>query len=108
MGEHKGKEDGREEEEGGRETGRVIDRQCNGNGGGGGDCDGERARGRESLRRAGHPYVIADCGGAMEEAACHECGARIGGTQHRVRADNRTVRSTGELLRQLRPDPAAP
>lgn len=27
-----------------------------------------------------HPYVIGDCGGAVETSACPECGARIGGT----------------------------
>ena len=32
----------------------------------------------------GHLYVIADCGGAMEESKCPECGERIGGMQHRV------------------------
>ncbi len=48
---------------------------------------------------AGHPYVIADCGGAVEESVCNECGAAIGGAQHRVRGDNRTVRSAQELLR---------
>ncbi len=41
----------------------------------------------------------------MEEGACNECGARIGGAQHRVRGDNRTVRSVQELL--LRVDGAA-
>ncbi|KAE8749845.1 hypothetical protein FOCC_FOCC003313 [Frankliniella occidentalis] len=37
----------------------------------------------------GHPYCITECGGAMEEANCPECGARIGGTNHRLRRDNR-------------------
>jgi hypothetical protein len=26
----------------------------------------------------GHIYVITDCGGAMEESKCNECGALIG------------------------------
>ena len=37
----------------------------------------------------GHFYCIADCGGAMVEVNCPECGARIGGQQHRLRDDNR-------------------
>ena len=37
----------------------------------------------------GHFYCIGDCGGAMEEANCPACGARIGGQQHRLRGDNR-------------------
>ena len=27
----------------------------------------------------GHLFVIGECGGAMEEAKCNECGAKIGG-----------------------------
>ncbi len=34
----------------------------------------------------GHPYVIADCGGATMESTCPECGAVIGGEGHRLRA----------------------
>lgn len=37
----------------------------------------------------GHVYVIGECGGAMEESTCPECGARIGGGGHALRADNR-------------------
>ncbi|RZC41405.1 NFX1-type zinc finger-containing protein 1, partial [Asbolus verrucosus] len=36
----------------------------------------------------GHVYAIGECGGAMEEATCNECGARIGGMQHRLLQDN--------------------
>ena len=36
----------------------------------------------------GHYYCIGECGGAMEEANCPECGAKIGGQQHRLRDDN--------------------
>jgi len=31
----------------------------------------------------GHPYVITECGGAMQEAKCPDCGAKIGGSHHR-------------------------
>lgn len=37
----------------------------------------------------GHIYAIGDCGGAMQEAVCNECGARIGGGSHTLRSDNR-------------------
>ncbi|XP_044270386.1 NFX1-type zinc finger-containing protein 1-like [Tribolium madens] len=36
----------------------------------------------------GHPYCIADCGGAMVVSKCPECGCKIGGTQHTLLADN--------------------
>ena len=36
----------------------------------------------------GHFYCIGECGGAMEEANCPDCGARIGGQQNSLRADN--------------------
>jgi hypothetical protein len=36
----------------------------------------------------GHPYMIADCGGAMVESRCPECGAGIGGGGYRLRGDN--------------------
>ena len=36
----------------------------------------------------GHLYFIADCGGAMMESQCNECGARIGGGSHALRGDN--------------------
>ncbi|XP_008190958.1 NFX1-type zinc finger-containing protein 1 isoform X1 [Tribolium castaneum] len=36
----------------------------------------------------GHPYCIADCGGAMVESKCPECACKIGGGSHTLRADN--------------------
>lgn len=36
----------------------------------------------------GHIYAIGDCGGAMETSKCPECGATIGGSDHRLVADN--------------------
>uniref|UniRef100_A0A7S1PFG7 RZ-type domain-containing protein n=1 Tax=Percolomonas cosmopolitus TaxID=63605 RepID=A0A7S1PFG7_9EUKA len=37
----------------------------------------------------GHPYFIGECGGAMEESNCADCGCRVGGTSHRLKSDNR-------------------
>ncbi|XP_065226654.1 NFX1-type zinc finger-containing protein 1-like [Planococcus citri] len=31
----------------------------------------------------GHYYCITECGGAMQESKCPECGEKIGGTEHR-------------------------
>jgi hypothetical protein len=36
----------------------------------------------------GHVYLITECGGAMHEARCNECGAVIGGSSHTLRTDN--------------------
>lgn len=30
----------------------------------------------------GHLYAIGECGGAVEESKCPECGSKIGGTRH--------------------------
>jgi hypothetical protein len=38
--------------------------------------------------RNGHFYAIGECGGAMEESKCPECGAVIGGQHHRLADDN--------------------
>ncbi|KDN37126.1 hypothetical protein RSAG8_10335, partial [Rhizoctonia solani AG-8 WAC10335] len=48
----------------------------------------------------GHPYVIGECGGAMEESACPECGARIGGSSHRALAGNTHATEFVDLARQ--------
>lgn len=39
----------------------------------------------------GHIYVIGDCGGAVVEGRCNECGSQIGGGGHRLRADNQVA-----------------
>jgi len=39
----------------------------------------------------GHPYYIGECGGAMQESTCPECGARVGGGSHSLRRDNAFV-----------------
>ena len=36
----------------------------------------------------GHIYCITECGGAMEEGRCPECGSEIGDRNHRLRGDN--------------------
>ncbi len=37
----------------------------------------------------GHPYFIGECGVAMQEANCIECGARVGGIGHQLVGTNR-------------------
>jgi hypothetical protein len=39
----------------------------------------------------GHPYFIDGCGGAVEESVCVECRAPIGGRDHELRRDNRSI-----------------
>lgn len=36
----------------------------------------------------GHIYAIGECGGAMERSTCPECGAVIGGANHRLEDGN--------------------
>eukprot|EP00741_Cyanophora_paradoxa_P006225 tig00000114_g6037.t1 len=36
----------------------------------------------------GHPYFIGECGGAMQVSTCIDCGARVGGSGHRILEDN--------------------
>eukprot|EP00347_Sterkiella_histriomuscorum_P021254 403334658 len=36
----------------------------------------------------GHYYVIGECGGAMEESKCPDCGAKIGGSYHTLASGN--------------------
>ncbi|KAG0001862.1 hypothetical protein BGZ79_004031 [Entomortierella chlamydospora] len=47
----------------------------------------------------GHPYVIGECGMAMESSECPECGARVGGGDHRLLQTN-AVNTEFENLRQ--------
>ncbi|CAG9858900.1 unnamed protein product [Phyllotreta striolata] len=36
----------------------------------------------------GHPYIITECGGAMQTSRCNECQAPIGGSNHTLLATN--------------------
>ena len=60
----------------------------------------------------GHIYVIGQCGGAMEESTCPECGSGIGGQNHRVRSDNQLAMEMDGAVApawpQGPPPPAAP
>ncbi|XP_037044307.1 NFX1-type zinc finger-containing protein 1-like [Bradysia coprophila] len=38
--------------------------------------------------RNGHIYCIGECGGAMQQSKCPECGSIIGGASHRLASDN--------------------
>ncbi|KAG8720714.1 hypothetical protein FRC09_009100 [Ceratobasidium sp. 395] len=48
----------------------------------------------------GHPYVIGECGGAMQQSTCPECGARIGGSHHQSLAGNTHANEFVNLARQ--------
>ena len=39
-----------------------------------------------------HPYLISNCGRAVKEAKCPECGAGIGGKNKKLRADNKEIK----------------
>ncbi len=49
----------------------------------------------------GHPYIITECGGATQASMCPECGAPIGGTQHRLQAGNRESAALRALAAQV-------
>jgi transcription initiation factor IIE alpha subunit len=36
----------------------------------------------------GHIYAITECGGAMQEGKCNECGEKIGGSRHTLLPSN--------------------
>ena len=46
------------------------------------------AKGRWFKCPKGHFYCIGECGGAMERGTCPECGAVIGGVNHRLEEGN--------------------
>ncbi|KAF9184971.1 hypothetical protein BGZ51_003009 [Haplosporangium sp. Z 767] len=48
----------------------------------------------------GHTYVIADCGMAMTESSCPECGERIGGGNHALLRSNRLDQDFESMYRQ--------
>lgn len=39
----------------------------------------------------GHPYVITECGGAMQQSKCPECHEGIGGSNHALLSTNRVA-----------------
>ncbi|KAF9129395.1 hypothetical protein BGW39_004203 [Mortierella sp. 14UC] len=47
----------------------------------------------------GHQYVIGECGMAMMESTCPECGARIGGGHHALLRSNAVDNEMEELYR---------
>ncbi|EJF65241.1 P-loop containing nucleoside triphosphate hydrolase protein [Dichomitus squalens LYAD-421 SS1] len=55
----------------------------------------------------GHVFVIGECGGAMQQSFCNECGEAIGGSHHNLLATNQPVRELEEIAREhgARPSP---
>ncbi|KIY70900.1 hypothetical protein CYLTODRAFT_391263 [Cylindrobasidium torrendii FP15055 ss-10] len=47
----------------------------------------------------GHPFVITECGGAMQQAVCPECSAPIGGMNHSLDSSNTRNRELEDLAR---------
>ena len=39
----------------------------------------------------GHWYIIGECGGAMEQSRCPDCGATIGGGHHQLSSGNARI-----------------
>ena len=67
--------------------------------------DGYNGSGHFNRCPNGHLYTIADCGGAVQEGKCPDCGAAIGGSGHRLRSDNRKAHA--EVLQLLQKREAA-
>ena len=55
---------------------------------------GDRGANRWFTCPNGHPFAIGQCGGAMEEAQCPECGEKIGGTDHNLVSGNKVIGKT--------------
>nr|CAD7194774.1 unnamed protein product [Timema douglasi] len=51
----------------------------------------------------GHPYVITECGGAMVVGKCNECGADIGGSNHRLLSSNQLASEMDGAVRPAWP-----
>ncbi|GJP61447.1 hypothetical protein CLOP_g18608 [Closterium sp. NIES-67] len=51
--------------------------------------------------RNGHVYAIGECGGAMQESSCPECGEVVGGSSHVLREGNTSAADffSGQNLR---------
>ncbi|KAL4853487.1 NFX1-type zinc finger-containing protein 1 [Chlorella vulgaris] len=51
----------------------------------------------------GHLYVIGECGGAMQQSRCPECGATVGGSSHRLAAGNTAATSFLQMVAGRQP-----
>ncbi|KAG0698145.1 hypothetical protein DFH29DRAFT_943008 [Suillus ampliporus] len=51
----------------------------------------------------GHTFVIGECGGAMEQSICPECGSPVGGQSHRLDSTNTRATQYDNLARQANP-----
>ncbi|QPC76767.1 hypothetical protein HYE68_007519 [Fusarium pseudograminearum] len=61
-----------------------------------------RGTGHWYMCRNGHPFTINNCGMAMEQATCPECGAPIGGQNHRSVEGVRHAAEIEEMAEGLR------
>ena len=46
----------------------------------------------------GHPYFIGNCGMAMQQSRCIECGEAVGGGQHRLHSTNRQSETARRII----------
>jgi len=46
----------------------------------------------------GHPYFIGECGMAMQQSRCMECGETVGGGQHRLHNTNRQSETVRRII----------
>ncbi len=49
----------------------------------------------------GHLYVIGDCGGAMVQSKCPDCGALVGGQNHHLASGSANVRSVDDVVSRV-------
>ena len=47
----------------------------------------------------GHPYMVGECGGAMQRSVCPECGEVIGGANHALDVGNSVAAGLLELAK---------
>ena len=49
----------------------------------------------------GHIYAIGECGGAMQQRSCPECGETIGGTDHRLAQGNKVCLPDSDNMKRF-------
>jgi hypothetical protein len=63
-------------------------------------------RGSWHMCPRGHRYLIGECGGAMETSKCPDCGSSVGGSNHALLGDNKSLGRTPYDDARENPPPA--